>query len=117
VERLQIEHQTAVVVPKKSPGTELVLASDTVKPPLDTMNVFLSCLEKVQKANDALLAQMETQAKIGAETLQNVVAQIFNAQKADRDDERYRFDALRKDKQERLKSRHPHSAPATKRKA
>jgi DNA-binding transcriptional MerR regulator len=86
------------------------------KQPFET-EVFLSVLEKAQKANEALLAQMETQARIGADTLKDVVAQIFAAQQADRDEDRYRFDAVRKDKQERLKSRHTHGAPPSKRKA
>jgi hypothetical protein len=101
--------ETAATASKYSRA--LAITSD--KPTREMQNAFLSVLEKAQQANDALLAQLERQAKLGAATLENVVAQIFAAQKADRDAVTERLNAERKDRQDRLQLRRGQTAPPT----
>jgi DNA-binding transcriptional MerR regulator len=115
VERLRIENQTAMVVPKESKQISIALASQPetamglAKPQLDTMNVLLSVLDQTKKANEAvqntnvaLLNQLQAQSKIAAETLRetvnSVLAQIFEAQKSERDDSMRRLELERRRK-------------------
>lgn len=99
----------ATHAPDPKPETAVALRTskqfEGSKPQLETMNVFLSVLDKAQRANEVLLVQIEKQAQIASETLKTVVGEIFAAQKADREDVFRRFDAERKDRQARLEHR------------